>query len=253
MRAVHKRLLSQNFLVNRQLVTKLVRGSSISPTDLVLEIGSGTGIITQELQKISPHVIAIEKDPKLTTNPQDFLAYPLPAQPYKVFSNIPFSITGEIVRKLLQAPKLPQDVYLVMQNEAACKFMIHSDWNTMAAILYYPFWEIKIIHRFQRSDFSPQPKVESVFVNFQPRTTPFVAIERKDLYQDFVAYHFTHDRFAKFVPNQKWPKLFASYLLSPKQIKAVKGSFKKLQRDQSSLEKIHRSRTDKNWRKFRNR
>ena len=70
--------LSQNFLINRELVQKLVRDSSIVSTDIVIDIGAGTGIITQELLKITSHVVPIEKDPRLTNHPQDFLTYTLP-------------------------------------------------------------------------------------------------------------------------------------------------------------------------------
>ena len=223
---LRKRLLSQNFLINRQLVTKLVRSSSISPSDTVLEIGSGRGIITHELLKITPHVIAIEKDPRFTTHPQDFLTYPLPQTPYKVFANIPFSITGAIVRKLLQDANPPKDCYLIMQAEAAAKFLVHPKANTLAAILYYPFWDIKIIYRFARTDFSPIPAVDSVLVHFTPRSL----VANKSGYQDFIAYEFTHNKFAKFVPPTQWLKLFARH--NPA---LSHGSFARLSRLQSLL------------------
>lgn len=223
---LRKRLLSQNFLVNRKLVKQLVRDSSISPSDTVLEIGSGTGIITRELLQITPHVIPIEKDPKLTNHPQDFLTFPLPKTPYKVFSNIPFSITGAIVRKLLQAPNPPSNCYLIMQAEAAAKFITHPKANTLAAILYYPFWDIKIIHHFARTDFSPTPAVDSVLVRFTPRSL----VTNKQAYHDFIAHSFTHNKFAKFVPPAQWLKLFARH--NPK---ISRGAFARLQHLQSLL------------------
>lgn len=204
---LRRRLLSQNYLINRKLVKQLIRGSSISPSDTVLEIGSGTGIITQELLQITSHVIPIEKDPKLTKHPQDFLTYPLPKYPYKVFSNIPFSITGAIVRKLLQSPNPPTDCYLIMQSQAAAKFMIQPKANTLAAILYYPFWDIQITYRFARTDFSPTPAVDSVLVHFVPRCL----ITNKSAYQDFIAHSFTHKKLAKFIPPAQWLKLFARH------------------------------------------
>jgi len=218
--------LSQNFLVNRKLVRKLVRDSSISTSDTVLEIGSGRGIITRELLKITPHVIAIEKDPRFTTHSQDFLTYPLPQTPYKIFANIPFSNTGAIVRKLLQAPNPPLDCYLIMQAEAAAKFLIHAKANTLAAILYYPFWDIRITHRFARTDFSPIPAVDSVLVHFTPRSL----LTNKSAYQDFIAHSFTHNKFAKFVPPTQWLKLFARH--NPA---LSHGAFARLSRLQSLL------------------
>ncbi len=218
--------LSQNFLVNRELIKQLIRSSSISSSDTVLEIGSGRGIITRELLKITSHVIPIEKDPKLTKHPQDFLTFPLPQKPYKIFSNIPFSITGAIVRKLLQAPNPPSDCYLIMQAEAAAKFLIHPKANTLAAILYYPFWDIRTVHRFARTDFAPVPAVDSVLLRLTPRSL----IPNKSVYQDFVAHQFTHNRLAKFVPPAQWLKLFARHdpALS-------RGAFTRLSRLQSLL------------------
>ena len=223
---LHKRLLSQNFLVNRELVKKLVRGSSISASDTVLEIGSGTGTITCELLQITPHVIPIEKDPKLTNHPQDFLTFSLPKTPYKVFSNIPYSITGAIVRKLLLASNPPQDCYLIMQSEAAAKFMIQPKANTMAAVLYYPIWDIRTIHHFARTDFSPIPAVDSVLVHFTPRSL----VTNKSAYQDFIAHQFTHNKLAKFVSPTQYLKLFAHH--DPR---LSHGSFARLSRLQSLL------------------
>jgi 23S rRNA (adenine-N6)-dimethyltransferase len=240
---LHKRLHSQNFLVSRELVKKLIRNSSISSSDTVLDIGSGRGLITGELLKITPNVIAIEKDPQLTKHPQDFLTYSLPAHDYKVFANIPFSITGDIIRKLLQASNPPADCYLIVQSEAANKFIINST-NKMAALLYYPWWDIRIIHRFSRSDFQPIPKVDSVLLHIFPRTNPPVPLKQKTAYYDFVAYNFVHNPQAKFIPPSKWLAKFKHNQQN------IKGAYSKLVLEQSCLKKIHRTRTDKNWKKF---
>jgi len=264
---VQKRLLSQNFLIDRKLVKQLIRNSSISTNDLVLEIGPGQGIITEELLGVAKEVIAVELDRKLFEklelkfgqNSQlklsqgNFLATPLPTSPYKVFSNIPFSITGYVVRKLLQATNPPTDCYLVVQSEAASKFIYNSGSNTMAATLYYPWWDIHINHRFQRSDFSPNPKVNVVLLHIQPRSFPFISSSQKSLYLDFVAYHFTRDRFAKFAPASQWLKMFKHFTTAsdPEKLKPIQGAFAALQQEQRMLQKIHRTRTDHNWKKYR--
>jgi 23S rRNA (adenine-N6)-dimethyltransferase len=240
---LRKRLYSQNFFSNRELIQKLIRGSSISASDTVLDIGSGRGLITRELLKITPHVVPIEKDPELTKHPQDFLTYPLPNYPYKVFANIPFSITGEIVRKLLQSPNSPSDCYLIVQTEAAKKFISNPKSNTMAALLYYPWWDIQIIYKFKRSDFQPAPKVDSVLLHISPKSKPQLPIHQKTSYYDFVAYYFVHNPQAKFIPPSKWLEL----KINPKS----KGTYAKLLLEQSSLKKIHRTRTDNNWKKFK--
>lgn len=112
-----RKILSQNFLYNQTLIESLIRQSSIGSKDVVLEIGAGKGFITKELCRKSQNVIAIELDnklflhlkqfignnSKLELHQVDFLKFPLPKTPYKVFANIPFSIEGEIIRKLLDS------------------------------------------------------------------------------------------------------------------------------------------------------
>src|SRR5205809_456852 len=128
--------LSQHFLWNRQLVDRLVRASSISPHDLVLEIGPGRGLLTQVLLQIAASVMAVELDdqlyrslrkklghcPNLVLVQGDWLTMRLPQAPYKVFSNIPFRRTADIIRKLLNSDTPPTDCYLVLQAEAAAKY-----------------------------------------------------------------------------------------------------------------------------------
>lgn len=114
----------------------------------------------------------------------------------------------------------------------------------MAAILYYPWWDIRVVHRFQRSDFSPSPRIDCVLLRIQLRAVCLIPNTQKDLYQDFVAYHFTRDRFAKYAPPFQWLKL-------SQRSKFVKESFSRLMGEQKNLHKVHRTRTDKNWKKFK--
>ncbi len=246
MQGRQRKLLSQNFFVNRELVKKLVRDSSISHQDTVLEIGAGHGILTQELALASQKVIALEldsdligylrnrfsKERNITLINADFLNFPLPQYQYKVFANIPFSITGEIIRKLLQSPQSPTDCYLVIQKEAADKFIPNSTQNTMAAILYHPWWEIGEAYKFAKTDFFPPPHVESVLLHIQRRALPLVPPNQKGSYYDFVSYHFTRDEFSKYASPDLWLKLFINFSKNPnsQQQRAVKGSFTRLQR-----------------------
>lgn len=240
---LRKRLWSQNSFTNRELIEKLIRGSSIEKNDLVLDIGSGNGIISRELSKITPRVISIEKDPKLTDNPQDFLNYKLPTGPYKVFANIPFSITGDIVRKLLSAKNPPSDCYLVMQKEAADKYLINRT-NTMAAMLYYPWWSFKVIYKFCRRDFSPPPKVDSVLLRITPRQVPLLNKAKQLAYWNFVAHHYVYNPKAKFVKASQWLMKFGRSKLN------ASGTCRRLLEQQNRLIKIHRTRTDKKWKMY---
>ncbi len=264
MSRTRRELLSQNFLWNRELVSKLIRGSSISRKDHVLEIGPGTGIITEQLLDVCGKLTAVEADrkllsalqkkfpnfPHLSLHEGNFLAHPLPeSQPFKVFSNIPFSITGDIFKKLLFAKNPPSDSYLVMQTEAANKFVADDRQNTMLAILAYPFFEISLVHEFVRSDFKPRPGVDSVLVRMRKRLPPLIGFSSLALYRDYVVYHFTRNRAAKRRTPGGWLAEFKAFVKEDGQqtYNRTRGSFEKWRVEERELSKIHRTRTDKNW------
>ncbi|MEK9207913.1 MAG: rRNA adenine N(6)-methyltransferase family protein [Patescibacteria group bacterium] len=261
-----QKLLSQNFLWSRELVSKLIRDSSISQNDFVLEIGPGKGIITESLLGISRNIVAIETDgilfdllkqrfsgnPTLTLIRGDFLKFPLPEENYKVFANIPFVITGEVVRRLIFAKNPPVDSYLVVQREAALKFVAKDSRNTMLAILFHPWFDIGIIHKFQRGDFKPTPRVDSCLIRIEKRSSPLIDESLLSIYRDFIIYHFTRDRSATSQSPSFWLTRFGAFVGGNdlRMHNKVKGSFGKWQKEEQSLSKIHRTRTDKDWKKY---
>ena len=198
-----KVLLAQNFLRSSKLVRYLLDKSSIESCDVVYEIGPGRGIITGELAQIARKVIAIEKDPilarQLRTRFQnvdnvqiianDFLKYHISDAEYKIFANIPYNITACIVRKILYAPAVPSEAYLVMQKEAAEKFS-GSPNETQFSILAKPLFDIQIVRELRRTDFEPVPNVDSVLLHIKKRPSPLIRREDDFLYRSFVRYGF---------------------------------------------------------------
>lgn len=202
---LQRKLLSQNFLHNRKLVKKLIRSSSIGKNDLVLEIGPGKGIITEQLTQSAQHIIAIELDRQwyaylrdkfkgtnnLTLQQGDFLFYDLPALPYKVFANIPFAIEGKIIRKLIEAKNSPQDCYLIMMKELAYRLAAPYKEN-MFSIMHKPWFEFSIKHHFRPTDFTPIPSVDVVLLRFVRREEPLIAWNDRPNYQLFIQVGFHH-------------------------------------------------------------
>lgn len=196
-------MLAQNFFRSSKLVCQLLEASSIEATDVVYEIGPGRGIITAELARIARRVIAIEKDPVLAGQlrqrfqnvanveiiAQDFLQYRIPDRAYKIFANIPYNITADTVRKILYAPPVPDEAYLVMQKEAAEKFSGHPN-ETQFSILAKPLFRFQIIRDLRRTDFEPVPSVDSVLLHIQKRQPLLVRPEDALLYRRFVRYGF---------------------------------------------------------------
>ncbi|HAL46786.1 MAG: 23S ribosomal RNA methyltransferase Erm [SAR202 cluster bacterium] len=197
--------LSQHFIKNSALAASLVAQTSISAEDLVIEIGPGQGVLTQQLASRCKRLVAIEIDDRMarvlcsqfSDAPQvrivqgDFLRYELPDQTYKVFANIPFSRTAAIVRRLVDAASPPLDAYLVVQREAAERFCgAPYAGEALQSLLIKPWWQAEIVRRLQRTDFAPPPKVTPVMLWLARRTRPLVSDSQADLYRRFVASAF---------------------------------------------------------------
>lgn len=200
---IQRKLLSQNFLYNRKLVSSLVGNSSIGQNDTVLEIGPGKGIITEQLLGKAKQVIAIELDPlwydylkiRFSGTPnlylyhQDFLNFSLPRQPYKVFANIPFSIEGQIIRKLIDASNPPVDCYLVTRKKLAYRLAAPYGENQFS-ISHKPFFDFSIYYHFRKTDFIPMTGVDSVMLRFTRRRNCLIPFQEKEKYKKFVEYGF---------------------------------------------------------------
>lgn len=186
---------------------------------------------------------------------------------YKVFSNIPFFLTNAIVRKLfLESSNKPQEAHLFMQYEAATRIIgTPYERDSLLALLLKPFWKIEISHTFKASDFQPAPSVKVVLVSFRPVNNNVSDIS---LYQDFVSYVlntrkatiklsfldlFTFNQL-QFISRElklnlalapstltfdNWLAMWQRFqrLVSPDKQALVRGSYTKLSRHQSKLNK----------------
>ena len=171
---------SQNFITNRRLINKIISLSNIDKNDTVIEIGAGKGHLTEELCRRGGYVYSVEIDRKLYENTKeklerfsnltlihgDFLHYSLPAKgEYKVFANIPYFITTQIIKKLTCASNPPADIWLVMEKGAAKRF-IGLPRETEKSLLLKVSWKMEILYYFRREDFHPMPSVDSVLLRF---------------------------------------------------------------------------------------
>ena len=280
---------SQNFLKDPCLVAFLLNQSSLERDDVVYEIGPGKGIITKQLALRYREVVAIEKDPHLaerlqrdlaswpnvTIHQGDFLCYSLPQQLYKLFANIPFNITSAIVTKLTTALCPPDDAYLIMQQEAA-KMFLGEPGESLRSILLKPWFELAIVHRFERRDFTPAPRVDVVLLRLRKRGPPLIQGMDRQRFRDFVVHSFTtwppapasplRDVFTrqqrKYIQHtlgivldgtptslafEQWLNLFKYFLtVGNKQAeRLIAGSEQRLILQQNSLQKIHRTRQNR--------
>ena len=194
-----RKLYSQYFLHNRELVKKLVRTSSIGFHDLVLEVGPGQGIITSELLAKAKHVVAVEIDQfwysflqnkfenfqNLSLINQDILSVRLPNMPYKIFANIPFYLEGKLVRRLLQENDYLDDCYLIMRKELAYR-LSGKYGNNLFFLLHASWFDFTIFHNFSRNDFLPKTKVHASMLRITRKKNPELPLAIKKMYQDYI-------------------------------------------------------------------
>jgi 23S rRNA (adenine-N6)-dimethyltransferase len=222
----HRILYAQNFLKNPSTARYLVKIAEIKTQDTVLEVGPGRGVITDALLEVSGNLILIEKDKILVQELNkryqahksvkiinaDVLKYNIDIKDYKVFSNPPFNISSQIIKKFLFDKYSPSHMYLFLQKEATERFQGKLMENQLS-ILIKTWYEVSVIYKFKRTDFNPAPAVDVYFVKFSRRDGSLVKIENKSEYILFVQYGFQQQKanlmknFNKLFTYNQWKRL----------------------------------------------
>lgn len=181
-----KKSLGQNFLRSKSALTAIIDAGDIVADDIILEIGPGKGVLTKELLKFAGKVIAIEKDAELIENlqlkfaeeikdgrldlinadildfnPEILSFYDLE---YKVIANIPYYITGAIIRKFLSTNKQPTRMVLMLQREVAKRIVARDRKESILSLSVKVYGTPKYITTVKKESFSPQPKVDSAIL-----------------------------------------------------------------------------------------
>lgn len=200
--------LGQNFLINEEVVNKIVESSQICREDLVIEIGPGLGTLTKFLLEKAKKVICIELDPimikilndrfKLFKNIQikneDILKVDLQKlikeekeanniKNVKIVANLPYYITTPIIMKLLEEELDLESITVMIQKEVADRLIaIPGEKNTGAityTVYYYSSGE-KIIE-VQKNSFIPEPEVKSEVIKLTIRNKEPIQVKDKEL------------------------------------------------------------------------
>ena len=191
---------SQNFYINEDNLERIISKISISSNNIVLDIGAGYGNITKVLSKYSNRVIAYELDKEyfgilkknlseysnISFLNEDFLESQLPKEIYKVFSNIPFSLTSDIINKITNIKSNLEDAYLFVQKESADRYMGIPKNTQVSSILSY-IYNFTVVEQLYRGDFKPWPDVDIVILRIERKE---VDMKEFELYRDFVTYIF---------------------------------------------------------------
>lgn len=183
-----KKALSQNFLVDPNIIRKIVQTADVRPGDTVLEIGPGPGALTAALLEQGARVYAVEMDTvfarelhrlqngKLTVFEDDILTFPLEQLPsgMKVVANLPYHITTPILEKIFTTSFT--SLTIMVQKEVADRMGANAGTKEIGSLsLFVQFYTQKhSSFKVPPGCFYPQPKVDSTVIRLDSKPTPNV-------------------------------------------------------------------------------
>lgn len=210
--------LGQNFLIDDNILDKLVEAAGISQEDAVIEIGPGAGIVTEKLLQAAGPVLAVEIDkalipflkdtlggyPNFTLWHQDILKAPLmdwiqehsPKKPVKILGNLPYYVTTPIIMKLLE-DGLPMDTMVFMvQKEVALRMAASPGTKEYGAlsVAVQVYCQVEKAFDVSANVFIPKPKVDSAVVRLKKHQSPPAEIQDYRLFFTLVKAAFGQRR-----------------------------------------------------------
>ncbi|WP_068467038.1 16S rRNA (adenine(1518)-N(6)/adenine(1519)-N(6))-dimethyltransferase RsmA [Candidatus Protochlamydia phocaeensis] len=213
-----KKGLSQNFLIDGNIIRKIVSASGVQPNETVLEIGPGPGSLTQALLEAGAQVVAVEKDEvlaqalerlntpaeQLSIFCQDIMTFPfkdiLPprlkeGQRAKVIANLPYHLTTPILSTLVPHTALFSSLTVMVQEEVARRMTASpgsSDYSSLTVFLHF-YSNPRYAFTVSRNCFYPAPKVDSAIVVLELKEPP-LAIQEQDSFFKMTRTAFEHRR-----------------------------------------------------------
>ena len=189
---VAKKSLGQNFLIDKNIINKIIEIGNINENKIIMEIGAGYGNLTKSIASIGPKkIFAIEKDKKLASYlikkfrnfknvkiiNQDILKIIEKKDLDKnivVFGNLPYNISTKILASLIMLKKWPPwyDVLILMfQKEVADRILAKTQTREFGRLSVLSNWRLEIKKHFDISKncFFPRPKINSTLLSFKPK------------------------------------------------------------------------------------
>ena len=197
-REIHaKKSLGQNFLIDENIALKIVRASAVIAGDSVVEVGAGTGELTQKLLDTGAGVFAIEIDRSLCRILEerfgerdnfhlmhaDILKLGLRQlglrKKVKLIGNLPFNISSQIIGKFLPELNYIQDIFVTVQKELGERLVSYEGLRQSSAFsLFVRFYSTpKALFNIKRTCFWPTPEVDASFLKLSLRSPD----EKKDI------------------------------------------------------------------------
>ena len=176
-----KQSLGQNFLSDEGLLARIVAAADLSPDDEALEVGPGLGALTRPLARVARRVVAVELDGRLLPvleselaglenvelvhgdvlelDPTDWFA-----APFVVVANVPYYITGAILRHLLSGRPRPRRLVMTVQREVADRLTARPPEMSLLAVSVQYYGRVRLVSTVKAGAFWPRPGVDSAVV-----------------------------------------------------------------------------------------
>ncbi len=195
--------LGQNFLVDTPVRDAVARSAALALEDDVLEVGAGVGTLTIALAPLCRKLIAVEIDGRLIPALRDVTSglanveivrsdilrlnarSSFPQGGEVVAGNIPYNVTGALIRKLLDDAPRPKRLSLVVQKEVAERWTAPSG-ASLATVAVQVFAQANLVFTIPASAFFPEPRVDSALVALEVRSKPAVDVDDLDRFFRFV-------------------------------------------------------------------
>lgn len=180
-----KKSLGQHWL--HDITSLEAMAKDVGRGDTILEIGPGTGTLTEVLLAKGAHVIAVEKDESLlkslaqrfgkadfTLINQGILEFDLTTLPpdYKIVANIPYYLTSNLIRNLSESTNPPESAILLVQKEVAERVAAKPGNMSLLSVSAQFYWEVSLGAVLSARLFTPPPKVDSQILILKKRQQP---------------------------------------------------------------------------------
>jgi len=207
--------LGQRFLVDRSVLRAILEAAELSPSDDVLAVGPGPGVLTAQLAERARSVTAVEIDERMVVVLRDTLAgrdnvrivradaldVDLFAvgerRPTRIVANVPYQITTPLLERFIGDERRPPLVVVLVQEEVARRMVATASSGKergYLSVFVQSFAEAKIVCRVPPSAFRPAPKVSSAVVALRTRARPAFAPLERTAFLRFVSDVFRHRR-----------------------------------------------------------
>jgi 16S rRNA (adenine1518-N6/adenine1519-N6)-dimethyltransferase len=208
--------LGQHFLHSDSALNEIITASELSDNDIVLEIGPGKGALTKKLLAVSKKVLAVEKDTELISFLKKMFSeeissgklvlieddirnfkhtdVPMLSGTYKLIANIPYYITGEILRTFIAGNNQPSIAVLLMQKEVAERITTKHGKESILSISIKAYGNPTYIKTIKRGSFNPPPDIDSAILKIENISKNQFDVIDEEFFFKIVKSGFAHKR-----------------------------------------------------------